>query len=97
MAAPSEFRRLHLLVEGRVQGIGFRFTTVEIASGFPVTGFVRNLPHGDVEIVVEGPVDAVSDLLSAIQRSRLFRYVIRQHTLWSAATGEFRDFSIRYV
>lgn len=97
MVAPSEFKRLHLLVEGRVQGIGFRFTTVEISSGFPVTGFVRNLPDGDVEIVAEGPVAAVSDFLAALQRSRLFRYVIRQHPLWSAATGEFRDFSIRYV
>ncbi|HUO07737.1 MAG TPA: acylphosphatase [Phycisphaerae bacterium] len=48
----TEARRI--LFSGRVQGIGFRMTAVQFASGRPVSGTVRNLPDGRVEMVVEG-------------------------------------------
>jgi acylphosphatase len=85
-----------LLVEGHVQGVGFRFATIEIASRFPVTGFVRNLPDGNVDIVVEGPENSVQDFWQALRKSRLYRYVSRENPLWSDARGEFADFSVRY-
>ena len=47
-------QQLHILYEGRVQGVGFRYTTKSVANGFEVTGTVRNLTDGRVELVAEG-------------------------------------------
>jgi acylphosphatase len=55
-----------VLYSGRVQGVGFRFTAQETAAGFPVSGHVRNLPGGDVELVAEGEADAVDAFLAAL-------------------------------
>ena len=52
-----EGMRRHLFYSGRVQGVGFRFTAQRIASGFAVTGWVRNLPDDRVEMLVEGEKD----------------------------------------
>lgn len=53
---------------GRVQGVGFRMTARRLASGFPLSGFVRNLDDGRVEVVVEGDSVVVADFLRAILR-----------------------------
>ncbi len=95
-AVPSELKRLHLLVEGHVQGVGFRFTTVQVASQFSVAGFVRNLPNGDVEIVAEGTETDIHDFWTALRRSRVYRYVTREHVSWSPGRGDIREFSISY-
>ena len=54
------------LYEGRVQGVGFRFTAVEVAAGYTVAGWVRNLPTGEVEIIAEGVADQVDGFLAAV-------------------------------
>ena len=64
----SQRVRKQLLYEGRVQGVGFRITTRRLASGFPVSGFVRNLSDGRVELVVEGDEVSVQSFLAAISR-----------------------------
>ncbi len=51
---------------GRVQGVGFRYTAQYLAAGYSVGGYVRNLPGGDVELVVEGEAEAVDRFLAAI-------------------------------
>jgi acylphosphatase len=51
---------------GHVQGVGFRFTAQHLASGFGVAGHVRNLPNGDVELVVEGEAGEVERFLTAV-------------------------------
>ncbi|HUQ70538.1 MAG TPA: acylphosphatase [Planctomycetaceae bacterium] len=61
-------RRVHVLYHGRVQGVGFRATTHRIAARHPVTGFVRNLPEGSVEVEVQGESAAVSAFLADVQR-----------------------------
>jgi acylphosphatase len=94
--APAETRKLNLLVEGHVQGVGFRFAAVEIASQFAVAGFVRNLPDGNVEVVAEGTESAVSDFWTALRQSRAYRHVTREHVAWSPGRGGFMDFSILY-
>jgi acylphosphatase len=63
---PIERRRV--LYEGRVQGVGFRYTTVRLAQGFAVEGFVRNLPDGGVEVVAEGEPEELSRFADAIGR-----------------------------
>lgn len=52
---------------GKVQGIGFRATAAEIAQGYPVTGWVKNLDDGRVQLLVEGPADAVDAFLKAVR------------------------------
>jgi acylphosphatase len=52
---------------GDVQGVGFRVTTARIAHGHPVTGYVRNLPDGSVELYAEGDAAAVSAFLQDVR------------------------------
>jgi len=58
--------QLHVLYHGRVQGVGFRYTTNRIARRFPVSGSVRNLPDGTVELIVAGESGQVHAFLAAI-------------------------------
>lgn len=58
--------RKHVVYAGRVQGVGFRATCLQISRAFAVTGWVRNLADGDVELQAEGPVDEVNAFLTAI-------------------------------
>ena len=57
--------------EGRVQGVGFRYTCKTIAHGYDVTGWVRNLPDGRVELQCAGEMDEVDAFLKAISESVL--------------------------
>lgn len=57
--------------EGRVQGVGFRYTTKREAMGFDVTGWVRNLPDGRVELQAMGDDDEVEAFLQAIREGQL--------------------------
>jgi len=59
---------VHVTVSGRVQGIGFRWATVQRARSRGVAGWVRNRPDGAVEAVFEGPADAVDALVAWIRR-----------------------------
>jgi acylphosphatase len=60
-----------IIFEGRVQGVGFRYQTKQIAMGFEVTGWVRNMEDGRVEMEVMGPADEVEEFLAAIEDSDL--------------------------
>ena len=61
--------------EGRVQGVGFRWTVKNLARGFDVVGTVKNLADGRVELVAQGDSDEVSDVLDAIRRSDLAGHI----------------------
>ena len=56
-----------ILFSGRVQGVGFRYTTERIASGLPVRGFVRNLPDRRVEAVIVGTTDSIQQLIDVLK------------------------------
>jgi acylphosphatase len=78
---------------GRVQGVGFRYTTRQLAGRFPVTGFVRNLAGGEVEVVAEGEHADVEAFLAAVAQ-RMQGYVaaadVRDHAPEGLTAFEIR-------
>lgn len=85
--------RRHVCFSGRVQGVGFRYTTADLARGFEVTGFVRNLPDGRVELVAEGAPLQVDAFVLAV-RAEMEACIEHVESADSAASGEFRAFGI---
>jgi acylphosphatase len=94
MADTTEYERCEVIYQGRVQGVGFRYTTRHVAERFQVTGFVRNVPDGTVQLVVEGWPAEVQRFLAAVT-AELGRYVAGSHATTSTATGEFAEFNIK--
>jgi acylphosphatase len=77
-----------------VQGVGFRYTVKALASGFEVTGIIRNLSDGRVEWVAEGTRAELEVFRRAIQDSEVGRFIRNEEAAWHEATGEFRGFQI---
>jgi acylphosphatase len=96
MVSDQTHRRMMVVFEGRVQGVGFRYTVCRLAGPLRITGTVRNLMNGNVELVAEGTSDALQDLLNGILGSHLGRYIRRHQAAWSEARGEFKNFGISY-
>ena len=92
---PAETKRLHATIEGRVQGVGFRYFVVNMAEELNLTGWVRNLANGDVEITVEGNTKDLERLLSHVRTGPPSSYVNNVSLDWSAAENTFTSFSIR--
>lgn len=80
---------------GHVQGVGFRYTTHSIARNHNVTGYVRNLPDGGVELVAEGNRQEIDVFLQAV-RDRLANHIRNERQDISPATGEFTTFEISH-
>lgn len=89
-------RQVHVYYSGMVQGVGFRFTVEHIAHQLGVTGWVRNTPDGKVEVLGEGDEKALKDFLGKIRESGLRGYIKNVESSWSEATGEFKNFDIRF-
>ena len=89
-------KRATVFYTGRVQGIGFRYTAREIACGYEVTGYVRNLHDGRVELIAEGDDAEVTGFLEAIRASQLGSHIRNADANWKDATGEFTGFDIRF-
>ena len=94
-------KRYTVHFEGRVQGVGFRFTTQRIADSHEVAGYVQNLSDGRVRLVAEGSGQAVQSFLDDV-RAQMDRYLNKTNVREEAATGEFGEpasadsFGIRY-
>lgn len=86
--------RLHIVFTGRVQGVGFRATTQDVAESTGVTGWVRNLIDGSVECVAEGPLETVNAFLDRLSRE-MSRYVESRQVDRETPTGEFSSFTVR--
>ena len=86
--------RLHIFYSGRVQGVGFRYTVKMLAHGFEVTGIIRNLADGRVELVAEGMKEELEAFRREVQDSEVGRFIRNEQAAWSEATGEFRGFEI---
>lgn len=86
--------RAHILASGHVQGIGYRNFMERHARRLEVNGWVKNLHDGRVEAVLEGDEEAVRKLIGLCRRGPPFARVDDVVTKWSAATFEFKSFSI---
>ncbi len=80
--------------EGRVQGVGFRWTTKRMAHGYDVCGFVKNLPDGRVELQVSGDHDEVRAFLTEMRESALAGHITAEHTAQIELAQPFRGFQI---
>lgn len=86
--------RLQVFYSGRVQGVGFRFTAKATAQAYEVTGIIRNLADGRVEMVLEGEREELEAFRHAIQDSEVGRFVRQEEVSWHPAKNEFRGFEI---
>jgi acylphosphatase len=89
-----ERSRMQILYSGRVQGVGFRYTVKSLAAGFEVTGTVRNLADGRVELVAEGARAELGAFQRAVQDSEVGPFVKDERVTWEPAAGGFRGFEI---
>jgi Acylphosphatases len=92
MSAPI---RCHIWVEGRVQGVGYRIFTMREARRLGLVGYVRNLPDGRVEAVIEGDRKVIDLLLGRLQQGPRHARVERIERVIQEPTGEFQQFEIR--
>jgi len=87
-------QRLHIFFSGRVQGVGFRYTVKTIATGFEVTGTVKNLADGRVELLAEGDKRELEEFAQAIRDSEVGGFIRQEEASWNESKGEFRGFEI---
>jgi acylphosphatase len=85
---------MRILYSGSVQGVGFRYTVKSVANGFDVTGTVRNLPNGAVELIAEGSREELEAFRQAVRESGLDHFIRDEDTTWAEAKGGLRGFEI---
>lgn len=85
---------MQILYSGRVQGVGFRYAVRTLAAGYEITGTVRNLTDGRVELIAEGLRSELEAFRAAIREAGLAANIRREDADWSEATGGFRGFAI---
>ena len=86
--------RMHIYYSGKVQGVGFRYTAKNVATGYEVTGIVRNLSDGRVELLAEGLKDELEAFQQGIRESGLGSLISHEEVRWQEPNGEFRGFEI---
>ena len=88
--------RAHVVYEGRVQGVFFRANAKKCADALGVTGWVRNVPDGNVEATYEGDDEKVRQAVELCAERQPFAKVRSKKVDFTSATGEFEEFSIRH-
>jgi len=85
---------MSIYYSGSVQGVGFRYTAKSVAAGFEVTGTVRNLTDGRVELIAEGASDELEAFRNAIRDAGLAGLIRDEKITWSEAQNDLRGFEI---
>ncbi|MCM8821082.1 MAG: acylphosphatase [Candidatus Omnitrophica bacterium] len=89
-------KRVHIVISGRVQGVGFRFYTRDIALETGVKGWVKNKYDGTVEVVAEGKQEEIDKFLKKLKEGYLGRNISRTEEREEPYTGEFTSFEITF-
>jgi acylphosphatase len=88
-------RRVHAIISGRVQGVSYRAFTADEAHGLGLTGWVRNLSDGNVELEAEGPAEAIDALLAWCAKGPPAARVTNVETKELSPSGSETTFGIR--
>jgi acylphosphatase len=99
MGGEGNFRRmerLHAVVRGDVQGVGFRYYVQRKARQLGLPGWVRNNEDGSVELVAEGERDALEQLKRAVEEGPRAARVERVDVQWSQGTGGLKAFDLAW-
>ncbi|MBI3353324.1 MAG: acylphosphatase [Nitrospirae bacterium] len=88
--------RAEIFVSGRVQGVGYRYFTEDIAAEMSLTGFTKNLPDGRVHVEVEGEVDEIKKFIERLRTGPSAARVLNVQIKWKDYEGIYPDFSIRF-
>jgi acylphosphatase len=94
MTAETGNQRLHAIVEGWVQGVGFRAFVLDLSSQFGLSGWVRNTTAGHVEIVAEGNKQQLDQFLAFVWSGPRMSQIVNVQEEWLPATGEYSYFTI---
>lgn len=86
--------RLQVWYSGHVQGVGFRYTVKNLALGYEVTGTIRNLSDGRVELLADGAKDELKAFQQAIRDSGLGPLIDHEEVTWGSPGNQFRGFAI---
>ena len=88
-------KRFEARIEGRVQGVGFRFFARQAANDFGITGYVRNLPDGSLEVVAECEEDVLREFLETLREGPRAARVTDVQVSWGAPTGMYDRFLVK--
>lgn len=89
--------RVHVFVSGRVQGVAYRYFVERRAAEIPVTGWVRNLRDGRVEIMAEGDKADLESFLGFLRQGPRMANVDDLDILWEDYRGEYENFRIEFT
>ena len=87
--------RVHAILHGWVQGVGFRLFTQQCAQKLGLTGWVRNLPNGDVEVEAEGKEEALNELIVQLKTRHPWARIDHMNTDYYPCNGSFSSFDIQ--
>jgi len=90
----SDVHHATVFFSGHVQGVGFRYQTLQVAKGFEVSGYVRNLPDGRVQLEAEGEKGEVTAFVAAVEE-HLAGYIRKTERTAAHRIPQFRGFAIR--
>ncbi|MCB4790478.1 MAG: acylphosphatase [Elusimicrobia bacterium] len=96
MSKISNITRVHAIVKGSVQGIGYRWFVQKTANNLNLTGWVRNLSNGDVELEAEGERKTLDEFLKSLNYGHKWAQVTEIETQWLQNENSYRDFEIRF-
>jgi len=91
----NEKHRVHLMISGRVQNVGFRAYVQDVGSLLVLTGWVRNVSYNQVESVAEGPMEVLHEFINRVWQGPRGSRVDDVSIAWEPYTGEFLKFVIR--
>ncbi|MFC1663573.1 acylphosphatase [Patescibacteria group bacterium] len=92
----EKFKRAHIFVIGKVQGVFFRLNTEERAKKLGITGWIKNLEDGRIEAIFEGKKESVEKIIKWTKMGPLTAKVNKADIKWQEYKDEFKDFEIRY-
>lgn len=97
MSRAESHRAAEILVEGQVQGVGYRYFVQRRASRLNLTGYAMNLPDGRVRVRVEGTQESIEELVRELEKGPPLARVEKVSLTWLPHSGRFATFGIRFA